>query len=248
MKRLFAVSLLGALATACSSAPYSPSKPVAEAGYVDVRMPAAECAVAGDWETCKNGRSNDWADQYLLSRSGDLFAYKRLDGGRTQKCQVTNKVSGLKVSQHKNDVASIYFEREGDLYILVLTPDSDAGKCPKQNKKVLLPNVKEYKVVSNTRTDIVNAAVDRDGRFYAWDHTKVVYSESGVEDFEINSCYGADGKSFKSNVLFTIDRGGQVTKVKGDVDGRYAASKGTAQSYRSLADFKSSERVCEEQR
>ncbi|MEK6773151.1 MAG: hypothetical protein AABY64_04355 [Bdellovibrionota bacterium] len=206
------------------------------------RAPAAECMLKGDYKECKNARTNDWADQYLLDNKGNLF---RAVGG--QKCQVTDKVSSFKISQHRSDSAVIYYEREDALYV-VHNQGTKSGNCPSVSKKKIMDNVKEYSLVPNPNTFIVNAALDKNGSFVAWEDVRPAYSDNNVTDYVMNTCYKQEGKSFNTVVLFTIDRSGSVTKVRVEESGGiwvYNKSNTTNKRYNSLKDFKESERVCQ---
>lgn len=238
-KMLFAAAVM--LSAACSHAP-KPDVADADPSWAPVpyREPAAECKAPGDWKECKNARKNDWADQYALDRGGNLFAYR--DG---LKCQVTNGVRDFKISQHKNDVAAIYYEKDGDLYILINQGDFRSRNCPSQNKKKLMADVDKFTVTSNTKTDVVNVALSKRGELVAWNDRDVVYRDTGVEDYLMNQCFGAEGKSFSSYVLFSIDRAGEVTKVKGEADYKYVAARSTGKRYGTIGNFKDSENVCQ---
>ncbi len=185
----------------------------------------------------KNARSNDVAYKYELESDGDLFRYIR---GSNQRCQVTNNVSSYKISRHKNDAAVIYYVRYGDLYYLKNT-DNGYGSCPKAVKKVLMENVKKYTVVSNTNTKIVNIALNHSGKLVAWGNTTKEFEAYRVNKYVNNTCYGSNGKSFKSYVAFAITYGGQVIKIKGQSS---RSSKTTQETYYSVQDFKKKQNVC----
>lgn len=206
------------------------------------RVPAADCD-SSKFKMCKEARRNDTADRYMLAHDGTLF--RRINNAQ---CAVTSKVTDFKISQHPNDVAVIYFVKEGNLYLVNLDKERrQNGQCPSAagNTKQLMANVEKYTVTSNTETTIVNAALDRNGNFKAWDNVTVVYSDSGVEEYSMNECFGKKGKSFSSYVLFTRDRNDSVTKVK--VSGsqfRKDESKTTHERYNRISEFKDQLNVC----
>jgi len=158
----------------------------------------------------KQARANDVASEYVLENNGDLF---RIIRGTDIKCQVTTRVSDFKISQHPNDVAMIYFKRDGDLYLL--RNGDRRGQCPIANKSVLVTGVRKYSVVSTTDTTIVNVALSNSGELAAWDNTNVRVSKSNVSDYKMYQYYGVSGKPFSTYVLFAINYGGSVLKVKG---------------------------------
>lgn len=198
-----------------------------------------------DWKVCKDSvRANESVDQYLLTRSGNLYATLKRGGAL---CQITSGVDDFKISQHPKDAAVIYFTKGNDLYVLHKQNVGYDGDCPKTSKKVIMENVKEYKVATNTHTTIVNAALSYNGKFVAWDNTSAVYTDFGVSDFQMNECFGTKGKSFNSYVAFTIDYAGFVTKIKGKSSGsyfEYISDKTTKGRYGSITTFKSQENVC----
>lgn len=203
------------------------------------RSPAAECP-SDKYKVCKQARTSDPADQYLLDKKGNLF---RVLGKNT--CQITNNVSDFKISQHKDDAAVIYYIQDNDLYV-VHPQTSNGGNCPPVSKKKILDDIEKYTVVSNTNSTIVNVALTRSGKLVAWDNTKVVYEDSGVADYLMNECFGREGKSFSSFVFFSFDSSGYVTKVKVDAGySRYNQSKETNNRYVSIQDFKGRENVCQ---
>ncbi len=247
MKNIFTLFALVVLTASCSHHACKGDKPAVAAAegdlsnYVEVtREPSAECP-SSKYVLCKQARKNDVADMYLLTANGDLF--RTVNGNL---CQVTNGVTDYKVSQHPNDAAVMYYTRNGGLWILN-NENRGGGQCPGTIKKELLPNVDKdnYKVVSNTHTTIVNAALDNGGRFVAWDNVRPVYQDGGVAEFQMNPCYGQQGKSFSTVVLFTRDQGGAVTKVRVE-GGAYLRnnSNETTRRYQSISDFKKAEGVC----
>jgi hypothetical protein len=204
------------------------------------RSPAAECIRQGNYRECKNARTSDPADQYLLENDGDLF---RAIGN--QLCQITSGVTEFKISQHRDDAAVLYYLKDNDLYV-VHPQATTGGNCPPVSKKKIMDDVDKYSVVSNTNSTIVNVALNKSGRLVAWDNTHPVYEDTGVSEYLMNQCFGTRGKSFSSYVLFSIDRSGVVTKVKvEDGASRYNQSRDTNANYRSIQDFKERENVCE---
>ena len=220
------------------------------AGKDDVK----QCPNDGkEYKECKLARKNDkGASKYLLTASGQLM---RITDDNGEKCTIDQDVFDFKISQHPTDAAVIYYtkksETAGKKLVVVANADGDfAGKCLKVKKGVIVKEkLKEFSVVSNTQTTIVNAALTTDGNFYAWDSTKVVYSDSGVVDYQMNNCFGSEGKSFSSYALFTIDSLGIVNKVKGQkqVEGFFSFIKAPADNgrYNSIKAFIDNKNVCE---
>lgn len=216
---------------------------VADTSFVNIeREPASDCANGKAWK-CKEARRNDLANQYMLDDAGNFYRY--FSDGK-QLCQITNDVKDFKISQHPNDAAVAYYESKNSLWVINNQDTTRNGNCPKVAKKVIMQNVKEWKVMSNTNTTIVNAAVDESGNFNAWDNIRVVYSQKNVIDFQMNSCFNVSGKSFSSYALFTLDSYGDVNKIK--VNGTYYvsdASKIQRGNWRSLTDWKNDQHVCQ---
>lgn len=206
------------------------------------RLPASQCHNP-KYTDCKEARKNDIADRYMLDANKNL--YRRING---LDCVVTNNVQDFKISQHPNDVAVIYFKKNGDLYLVNKDREyRPSGQCPsaKGNTKVLMQNVAKYTVTSNINTTIVNSAVDHNGYFVAWDDQKVIYKDNGVEEFTMNSCFGSQGKSFSSYVLFTRHHR-EITKVKVSEAGKYIKDNSAAapESYDSIKAFTAKNKVC----
>ena len=175
------------------------------------RVPANECDRAR-YRICREARRNDVADRYMLGNDGTLF--RRINGA---VCSVTSGVEDFKVSQHPNDVAVLYFKKKNHLHLLNMDRERrPSGRCPSSagNIRKLMDNVKKYTVTSNQNTTIVNAALDEVGNFRAWDNTRVVYSDSNVDEYQMNACFGIENKSFSSYVLFTRDSSDNITKVR----------------------------------
>ena len=83
-------------------------------------------------------------------------------------------------------------------------------------------------------------------RLVAWDNNQPVYEDLRVNDYLMNTCFGAERKSFNSFVFFSIDNSGQVTKVKVDEGAsRYNQSRVTDATYRSIQEFKDKLHVCQ---
>jgi hypothetical protein len=206
------------------------------------RLPAAECDNS-KYKSCKQARKNDTADRYMLAHNGTLF--RRINSA---VCAITDGVEDFKISQHPNDNAVIYYRKNGDLYMvnkdLEVKPQ---GQCPsaKGNTKPLMLGVTKYTVTSNLNTTIVNSALDRTGTFHAWDNSKVVYRDVGVEEFTMNECFGSKGKAFNSYVLFTRDSGNYVTKVKVS-NGTFVkdASSTSQNRFYSISSFQENQGVC----
>ena len=237
---------------ACSSAPKEEVNNISEFSEASVeieiaddnfnRLPASQCHNP-KYTDCKEARKNDIADRYMLDSKKNL--YRRING---LDCAVTSNVQDFKISQHPNDVAVLYFKKAGDLYMVNKDKEyRPNGQCPsaKGNTKVLMQNVAKYTVTSNINTTIVNAAVDHNGYFVAWDDQKPVYKDTGVEEFQMNSCFGTKDKSFNSYVLFTRHHR-DVTKVKVSESGKYIkdSSAEAPESYDSIKAFSQKNKVC----
>lgn len=188
----------------------------------------------------KSARSNDVATKYILEDDGDFF---RLVKGK--KCQITSDVDSFKISAHKNDVAMLYFKKNGDLHIL-RNNKSEVGKdCPKADVKVLVRGIKKYTVVSNASSDteIVNLTLDQTGKLLGWDNTKAVISATNIRTYQNNECFGAKNKSFKSYAAFAISHGGRIVKIKGnEIDKKVDQNR-----YSDIQDFIRHNNVCEKQ-
>jgi hypothetical protein len=197
------------------------------------------------YKECKQARSNDrGAKRYLLMSSGQLL---RVTDDNRLKCTIDQDVLDIKVSIHPTDAAVVYYTksgRGGKQLIAVKNVDGDfAGQCVKVQKSVLMENVKEFSVVPNRDTTIVNAALSRSGQLKAWDSRNEVYSDYGIVDYQINSCFGQSGRAFNSYALFTIDKHGIVTKVKGN-GGRYVKDKADNSRFQSIKQFIEVRNVC----
>jgi hypothetical protein len=179
----------------------------------------------------KKARANDVADTYVLTDSGTL--YRTVNGRR---CDVTTNVANFKISQHPNDLAMVYFKKNGDLYVLGRSFPTYNG-CPKANTKILLESVKKYSVTSNTKTTVVNVALSESGKFVAYDNFAPVLTVSGADDYQMNQNFGAEGKAFSSYVTFVhTARGGYIMKVKGNSP--EASKWDTSRYFSSIRDFK----------
>lgn len=194
---------------------------------------------------CKNSsRRGSDIKAFVLTHSGDFYAYY---ADINQNCQITNGVKDFKASQHPNDAAAAYYiTYDNTLYYA--KPTRSGRNCPSKNVGRLAYNVKSWPVVSNTNTTIVNIALTQGGQLTAWPNSgSPVYTDSGVEEVSMNDCYGVQGKSFNSYVMFTLDRAGNVTKVKGQ-DGRYFRDDKTDNNnyrgFRSISEFKAKNNVC----
>lgn len=197
------------------------------------------------YKECKLARSNDQgAKKYLLTSKGQL---QRITDDNAIKCSVDQDVLDLKIAIHPTDSAVLYYTKSsngGKQLIAVHNVDGDrAGQCLKVKKSVLMDNVKEFSVVPSRDTTIVNAALSKSGLLKAWDSKTVVYQDSGIVDFMINTCYNQSGRAFSSYALFTIDRSGIVTKVKGN-GGRFVADKPDNSRFQSISQFKEVRKVC----
>lgn len=197
------------------------------------------------YKECKQARSNDrGAKQYLLTSSGQLL---RITDDNRVKCTIDQDVIDMKISIHPTDRAVIYYTKSangGKQLIAVNNVDGDrAGQCVKVKKSVLMDNVKEFSVVPNRDTTIVNAALSKSGVFKAWDATSLVYQDQGIVDYQINSCFNQSNKSFNSYGLFTIDRYGIVMKIKGN-GGRFVNDKADASRFQSIKQFIDVRNVC----
>lgn len=186
----------------------------------------------------KQARANDVASKYTLKSNGDFFRTVKKN-----ECQITNKVESFKVSQHPKDAAVVYFKKDKDLYVLH-NVTGDVSNCPKTSKKVIMSSVKKYTVVSNTKTVIVNMALDIFGKLVAWGNTNVLITLNSVSNYVHNECYGVDGKSFNSFVAFAISKTGTVTKIRGGENGVVESKVDTNSKYADLEDFKRTNNVC----
>lgn len=204
------------------------------------------CPIDGkSYKECKQARSNDrGAKRYLLTSAGQLL---RITDDNRLKCTIDQNVIDLKISIHPTDRAVVYYTKSangGKQLIAVNNVDGDfAGKCVKVKKAVLMDDVKEFSVVPNRDTTIVNAALSKSGVLKAWDATQLVYQDKGVVDYQINSCFNQSGKSFNSYALFSIDRSGIVMKIKGN-GGRFVNDKADTSRFQSIKQFIDVRNVC----
>lgn len=194
-------------------------------------------------EDTKKARKNDVATEYQLKDNGDLF---RVVSGH--KCQVTTKVLDFKVSQHPNDVAMIYFVRdENTPNLYVLHNAETTGNCPKTSKKLIESDLAKkngeyrYNVVSNTDTTIVNVSLARNGDFKAFDDKALVLSQRNVADYVLHNSFGVRGAAFSSYVLFALNDGGFVLKVKGQTPA--ASNWDLSERYSNLQEFKTKYKI-----
>jgi hypothetical protein len=207
------------------------------------RLPSSECD-SSKYKTCKEARKNDIADRYMLDKNGNL--YRRINKAT---CSITGDVQDFKISMHPKDLAVVYYKKNDNLYMINLDKEyRPSGQCPSAagNTKLLMKNISKYTVTSNTNTTIVNAALGENHEFKAWDNNAVVYSDSDVDEFQMNECYKSEGKSFSSYVLFTKDRSDLVTKVKVNGDRKFVKdnSKRDNARYSSIGKFKDKNNVC----
>ena len=244
MKSILGLAVL-LTAVSCSTSSNQPAAPEVVWAQDEAynRLPAADCD-SSRYKECKEARKNDTADRYMLGHDGTL--YRRIN---QVTCAVTSGVQSFKISQHPKDVAVIYYKKNNDLYLV--NKDKEVrgrGQCPSAegNTKRLMKNVRKYTVTSNVDTTIVNAALDENGLFSAWDNVNVVYKDSSVEDFQMNECFGVKGKSFNSYVLFTLDRFDHISKVKVTKE-KYLKdeSKVTTEKFTSISKFKDKFNVCQ---
>ena len=185
----------------------------------------------------KMARESDLATKYTLKANGDLFRTIR-----GNECQVTNNVESLKISQHPNDAAVAYFQKDGDLYAL---HNADYSyPCPKTSKKMIMSKVDKYTVVSNTKTVIVNMALSKYGNFVAWDNARPVVSSESVDSYVNNTCYGSEGKSFNTYVAFARTYSGKILKIRGGLNGESVEVKTDNNYYYDIASFKNKNNVC----
>ena len=168
-------------------------------------------ASQGAYAKTKQARPNDVADSYVLT-SGNLF---RMVKGN--KCQITNNVKDFKVSQHPNDLAMIYFEKGGDLYMLRNAADL-SGNCPKAEKKVLVKSIKKYSVIPSTKSIIVNITLSNSGLLQAWDNNKVISTQSNVAEYKVNNTFGKAGDVDADTIAFIRDNQQNAYKINGKVE------------------------------
>lgn len=243
---LLGVATLMTLVSCASQQPASQPAHIVEVETADElygRIPAADCDKA-KYKVCKEARKNDIADRYMLGHDGTF--YRRINKAT---CAITQGVQDFKISQHPKDLAVVYYKKNNALHMINQDKERRvSGQCPSAegNTKVLMKNIAKYTVTSSENTTIVNAALDKKGLFQAWDNKEVVYKDSGVEEYQMNECYKAKGKSFSSYVLFTRSYSDQITKVKAEKSGRYVkdASKETHQRYNSIGQFVEEANVC----
>lgn len=183
----------------------------------------------GHQSIVKKARKNDVASEYVLDHRGQLF---RTVKGR--QCKVADGVTHMKVSQHPEDTAVLYFERDHDLYVLHNTRAWWFG-CPRTSQKLILKNVKKFNVVGSIHTKIVNVALSKAGQFHAWDNHVTKMTVNGVQEYRMNQGYGVKGKPFSSYVSFLYGEQGKIFKLKGKMikESKWEPKK----RYRSLKDF-----------
>jgi len=209
-----------------------------------VNVQAAECVAKAPrgtlWKECLNARPNSAVDQYMLDNAGDLYSYI---GSIGRVCQVTTRVSNLKISMHPMDAAIMYFEKDGNLYDANET--RVMGQCPKVKTKMIMANVEKYSVVGNSNTTVVNMALSRGGDFIAWDNINPVYKDTMVTDYLVNSSnYGVRGAPFSSYVAFTLGSDHMITKVKGHAqNGTLVKASDDRGYYNSIQEFKAKNHI-----
>ena len=194
----------------------APARRLLQLGLVAALL-APITASAGD--TTKHARKSDVASRYTLEDDGDLF---RTVG--KHKCQVTNRVLDIKVSQHPDDAAVLYFLRKkgdrADLY--VLHNAEKTGQCPKASKKRIASDVAKvrgkykYSVVPSQHTEIVAVALTDDRRLLAWDDDSLALSKNRIEDYRLYNKYGVKGAPFRRYAVFALHGSGRVLKVDGE--------------------------------
>jgi hypothetical protein len=194
-------------------------------------LPAA--AHAADKLT-KQARPGDVASEYSLTESGDLY---RQVGKR--RCQITTRVTELKVATHPADGAAVYFVKDGDLMALV-PPPRPGGACPKADVRHVASGVKKFTLVSDAASPFVLMALDRDDRFRAIGPEGAIDVPDATA-FSMNACHGQQGRRFSSYAAFVIDRFGMVTKVKGS---EAAEKTDFKRAYASLDEFRNVNQVC----
>lgn len=249
--KTFSTALLGTLTlmalTSCASKNTHHQAVVEEVSMVSDeefgRLPASECDES-KYKECKEARKNDIADRYMLAHNGTL--YRRINNAT---CSITDEVKDFKISRHPNDVAVIYYIKNNDLYLVNKDKEYRSnGQCPsaKGNTQLLMKNIDKYTVTSNVQTTIVNSALDKSGNFKAWDNKKVVYTDLNIAEYQMNLCYGSQGKSFSSYVLFTLDNYGHIVKVKTSGAGSFVKddSRMARDRYKSISEFKKDNNVC----
>jgi hypothetical protein len=238
-KKILVVTAIAVMGVGCATQPTNTpaKKVVANDSPAITREPASACMNGKPWQ-CKTARRNDPADQYMLDKNGNFYRYFK---SSKQLCQVTSNVSDFKISQHPTDSAAVYYTtNENELF--VVHSQGVSGNCPPVSKKSIMTDVKEYKVVSNTHSTIVNAALTNGGHFVAWGDVDALISQNDVVDFEMNNCFGSEGKSFNSYVLFTLDTNGDVRKVKVGESFSYVFDESSTQrgSWSRLSEWKDS--------
>ncbi len=198
-------------------------------------------------DTVKAARSNDVATKYILKDNGDLFRVMKVTG---LTCQVTSAVQDMKVSQHPNDAAMIYYIKDSNLYYLQNAEIS--YNCPKSIKKVLLQDIKridgkfKYGIVSSTKSDIVNVALTYNGKFVVWVDTRSLYTAYSVSNYKMNPCFGEAGKRFSRTSVILISRDGVVTRLEGkrSNSGDLSAETDHSRRYSNIEEFVRAKQMC----
>lgn len=185
-------------------------------------------------------RSNDSVSEYILD-NGNLYAVFQSGG---QKCQITSGVSQVKTSQHPSDRAMIYFLQRGDLMYMNRV-QATGRNCPSMKTHVYeaLKDVKEFKLVSTTETNVVLLAVSRSGTLQAQTDAKLFNLGRGYTDI-VMGCMGESGKSFNTFVGFALRNDGSVLKVKGQNPDASKTDDNNGRGFSSLSDFKQVRNVC----
>jgi hypothetical protein len=183
----------------------------------------------------KNARQGDIATQYGLL-DGNLF--RVIDG---QRCQVSDRVTDLKIPHHAGDPAVAYYVRDGALYAVELGARSAEG-CPRTAKHKVVDEVRNFWLAPGGSSSVTSLVRHGHDVLSVWDHNGDHRELTGVTSVAMNSCFQAAGKAFSSNIAFSIDAAGFVTKI-----GRHLTDikRDDSKSYRDIAGFVSSNRVCQ---
>lgn len=209
----------------------------------------ASSALAADNIVKKSARQNDVAASYSLNKTSTKFtrAIEKSDG--TVSCTVTTGVEDFKISQHPNDVATVYFVKDGGLHYLADTKKNGgyySGNCPPADSKRLITSLKysggkaEYGVIPSTNTEYVNWGLRSDGTFLAWKNSGQPLSVYNISDIASNTCYDQEGKSYSRKILFLQKHDGRVLAMEND------GSMTDQGVHKSIQSFKNSRNVCED--
>lgn len=251
---LISTLVLCGLSSASFARDYTMLNHHSDAGFFDdaeVTSKNIKCDVdrwdVDEFKVCKNTtRSVDQASQYMLARSGSLYAHMK----NGTYCRLQSGVDEIKIAANVNDPALLYYKSGGDLYYLSLSDKSLYGNCYRTSGRLLVRNVQKYSIVKNSDTELVNVALDQSGTLHAWDYQSREVKMYGITDYQMNSCYDNAGKSYNSYVLFAQKNDGTIAKLRGKSAqmGIFSDSvyfdKVTNKAYSDIKSFKAEMNVC----